>query len=125
MLNCTNDFERIIKKDFASFSASKSALSALSEALEIEWYKYDIAVKEVLPSLLESPLLQEQKKPAKVLQHLRAQLTPEQVAQGVYRCVYENKRQQMMSKAELLFWRAVNLVPTPVLRHVMIKLSGR
>ncbi|WP_439813723.1 SDR family oxidoreductase [Zavarzinia sp. CC-PAN008] len=43
--------------NYSVYSASKAAVRALSQALDIEWQKYDIHVRCILPWSLETPIL--------------------------------------------------------------------
>lgn len=43
--------------DFASYSASKFAVRALTEALNVEWSSYGIRVSDVMPPFVDTPML--------------------------------------------------------------------
>lgn len=67
----------------ASYSASKFAVKGLTEALELEWQKYDINVSDIMPPFVSTNMLSSQTTQAEVLQRLGVNLTAEDVVSAV------------------------------------------
>ena len=77
--------------DLATYSATKFAVRGLTEALDIEWRRYGIRISDVMPGFVRTPM-------AIGFDHLASarsagiKLTPDRVAQTVWRCATSKKR---------------------------------
>ena len=69
----------------ATYSASKFYVGGLTEALELEWEKYDIRVVGIWPLWAKTALAETD---AKSTQTLGVRITPEQVADKVWESVH-------------------------------------
>lgn len=69
----------------ATYSASKFYVGGLTEALELEWEKYDIRVVGIWPLWAKTALAEND---AKSTQTLGVRITPEQVADKVWQSVH-------------------------------------
>lgn len=69
--------------ELASYSASKFAVKALTEALELEWKKYDIDVCDVVPPFVATHMMNSQHASAKVMEALGVNLTAEDVVRVI------------------------------------------
>lgn len=69
----------------ATYSAAKFYVGGLTEALELEWQKYDIRVVGIWPLWAKTALAQND---AKSTQTLGVRITPEQVADKVWQSVH-------------------------------------
>ncbi len=72
--------------DFASYSASKFAVRALTEALNVEWSRHDIKVIDVMPPFVDTPMLDSKVRATiNVISYLGVNLTAEDVAESVWK----------------------------------------
>lgn len=71
----------------ASYSASKFAVRALTEALNIEWQPYGIHVCDLMPPFVNTPMLSRQAFLPPVLRKLGVNMRPETVARAALRAV--------------------------------------
>ncbi|ENX17410.1 hypothetical protein F895_00991 [Acinetobacter sp. CIP 64.2] len=67
--------------DLASYSASKFAVRGLTEALDVEWQKYNIRVLDVMPLFVQTNMVKDMD--AGSIQHIGVDLTPADVAKQV------------------------------------------
>ena len=67
--------------DLASYSASKFAVRGLTEALDVEWQKYNIRVLDVMPLFVQTNMVKNMD--AGSIQHIGVDLTPADVAKQV------------------------------------------
>ncbi len=76
--------------DLATYSATKFAVRGLTEALDLEWSKFDIRVSAIWPSFVRTAMADgfEQMPSAK---SLGIRLTPADVASTVWACVTEKR----------------------------------
>lgn len=69
----------------AVYSATKFAVKGLTEALDLEWWRYGIKVMDVCPLFVNTPMVQEfSAHPSKALRLLGTNLLPEQIAASVW-----------------------------------------
>ncbi|MCG8610413.1 MAG: SDR family NAD(P)-dependent oxidoreductase, partial [Pseudomonadales bacterium] len=68
----------------ASYSASKFAVRGLTEALNIEWQKFDIHVCDVMPPFVNTPMVTEQEVTPAVVKRLGVNLDPDDVANAAW-----------------------------------------
>lgn len=76
--------------ELAMYSASKFAVRALTEALDLEFRKKGVRVTDVMPSYVDTGMVSSQKTPAKSVAALGVRITPEAVAKQVWRAVATN-----------------------------------
>ena len=67
--------------DLASYSASKFAVRGLTEALDVEWQKYNIRVLDVMPLFVQTDMVKNMN--AGSIQNIGVDLTPADVAKQV------------------------------------------
>ncbi|MCH7337535.1 SDR family oxidoreductase [Acinetobacter sp. NIPH 2699] len=67
--------------DLASYSASKFAVRGLTEALDVEWQKYNIRVLDVMPLFVQTNMVKNMD--AASIQNMGIDLTPTDVAKQV------------------------------------------
>lgn len=109
--------------ELASYSASKFAVKALTEALELEWQKYGIRVCDVMPPFVATNMLKAQKHTAKVMQRLGVNITAEHVVAVIDKQVKHPKTHRTVSVFYGLLHRLSNVSPTFINRLVMKWLS--
>ena len=86
--------------ELATYSATKFAVRGLTEALNIEFERHDIIVSDILVPYVHTPLL-EQKRKAASIEKLGIDITPEQVADTVWKAA-QGKKVHWMMKLTLL-----------------------
>ena len=109
--------------ELASYSASKFAVKALTEALELEWQKYGIRVCDVMPPFVATNMLNSQKKTAKVMQRLGTNLTAEDVVAVIDKQVRQPKTHRTVSVSYGLLHSLSTVFPAYINRLVMKFLS--
>ena len=109
--------------ELASYSASKFAVKALTEALELEWQKYGIRVCDVMPPFVATNMLNSQKKTAKVMQRLGTNLTAEDVVAVIDKQVRQPKTHRTVSVSYGLLHFLSSVSPVYINRLVMKFLS--
>lgn len=86
--------------DLGTYSASKSAVRALTEALDIEWQRHGIRVVDVSPLFVKTAMVSDEVSRMKTVSALGVRLTPEDVAATVWRLA--NSRASSMSVHNLV-----------------------
>ncbi len=109
--------------ELASYSASKFAVKALTEALELEWQKYGIRVCDVMPPFVATNMLNSQKKTAKVMQRLGTHLTAEDVVAVIDKQVRQPNTHRTVSVSYGLLHFLSTVSPAYINRLVMKFLS--
>jgi NAD(P)-dependent dehydrogenase (short-subunit alcohol dehydrogenase family) len=109
--------------ELASYSASKFAVKALTEALELEWQKYGIRVCDVMPPFVATNMLNLQKKTAKVMQRLGTHLTAEDVVAVIDKQVRQPNTHRTVSVSYGLLHFLSTVSPAYINRLVMKFLS--
>ena len=71
--------------EHSSYSASKFAVRSLTESLNIEFAPYDIMVTDLMPSYVQTPMIMNQTRSSVFLEKFKSRLTPEKVAQYVWK----------------------------------------
>ncbi|WP_430461901.1 SDR family oxidoreductase [Thalassolituus sp. LLYu03] len=108
----------------ASYSASKFAVSGLTEALQLEWEKYDINVCDVMPPFVSTPMLNEQAESAPVLKRLGVHLNADDVAKAVVRQTESAKTHRTVSLHFGLLYQLGQLSPRSITR-AMVRMLNR
>ncbi len=103
----------------ASYSASKFAISGLTEALELEWEEYGIRVCDVMPPFVSTPMLNEQASGAPVLNTLGVHLNAEDVARTILQQIEQPKTHRAVSLQFALIHTASQLLPRAVTRTII------
>jgi NAD(P)-dependent dehydrogenase (short-subunit alcohol dehydrogenase family) len=77
--------------DLATYSASKFFVRGLTEALNLELERDGITVTDLMPLYVDTPMIQGQTYRAGSLQTFGARLTPQQIAELVWKAVHARK----------------------------------
>ncbi len=77
--------------DLSVYSASKFAVRGLTEALNIEFEKYDIRVTDLMPLYVNTPMISSQTHQAGTLKFFGAKLTTRQIAELAWKAVHGKK----------------------------------
>ena len=87
--------------DLSVYSATKHALSAMTEALDIELEKHGICVCDIKPPYVKTPLL-DTPEPVCSIQKMGVYLGPETVAEAVWKAAHQKKLHWNISTTGLL-----------------------
>jgi NAD(P)-dependent dehydrogenase (short-subunit alcohol dehydrogenase family) len=111
--------------EMASYSATKHAVRALTEALDIEWERYDIRVADVMPIFVDTELLTRTRK-AHASDTLGVHLQASDVAEVVWEAA-TSKRRRLHWPVGLqtqLAYHGSKLAPTLLERLVVRWMTG-
>jgi len=95
--------------ELAVYSATKHALSAMTEAMDIELEPYGITVCDIKPPYVRTPMLAPGKdvKSMKVIKYLGGQLPAEKIAKTIWKAAHGNKLHWNIGLTRLMafqFW---------------------
>lgn len=110
--------------DFASYSASKHGVRAMTEALDIEWERYDIRVGDLMPPFVDTGMVQDNQSESALFSNLGIGLKPEQLAQSVWEQVQRPRIHRPISAQFRALWPIAKSAPTSVVRLTLKKLWG-
>lgn len=77
--------------EFASYSASKHAVRALTEALSLELERYKIRVNDIMPSFVSTPMVNDAPTKATSLNKANSMLTVTEIAETIWKASQRNK----------------------------------
>lgn len=77
---------------FAVYSATKFAVRGLTEALNVEWARYDITVMAIWPLFVQTAMVEKFEQRPQSLDRLGLRLAPADVAQCVWRAAQRSPR---------------------------------
>lgn len=111
--------------DFAVYSATKHAVRAITEALEIEWTRHDITVMDVMPPFVKTGMVANTR-PVPIIDNLGVKLTADDVAQVIYRAATTDKPQTHwpVSREFTVLKNVSDVLPSTLLKRVMKRMSG-
>ncbi len=110
--------------ELTTYSASKHAVKAVTESLEIEWHQHDIQVCDVLPPFISTNMLSSQKTTAKVMGRLGVDLKAEDVVNVIYKQIKSAKTHRTVGVFYGLLHRLNNISPF-FIRRLMMKFLSR
>jgi len=87
--------------ELAVYSATKFAVRALTEALDLELRRKDIRVADIMPSYVATPMVHNQKYRAKSLETVGVNLKAEHIAEVAWRAVNGKKGVHHLLRPEL------------------------
>lgn len=103
----------------ASYSASKFAVSGLTEALQLEWEKYGIRVCDVMPPFVSTPMLNDQQQGAPVLTKLGVHLDADDVARVILKQIKAPNTHRTVSLLFGLMYQLQQISPRIISRTIM------
>jgi NAD(P)-dependent dehydrogenase (short-subunit alcohol dehydrogenase family) len=109
--------------ELASYSASKSAVKSLTEALELEWAQYGIRVCDVLPPFVATNMLSSQQKTAKVMSRLGNHLAVEDVIDVIEKQISRPKTHRTVGLKYGILHALSSVSPASLNRLVMQMLT--
>ena len=108
--------------DFASYSASKHAVRAMTEALDIEWEPHDIRVCDLMPPFVNTGMVQQNEQGSRLFERLGVNLTTAGVAAQVWAQVEQPRLHRPVSMQFRALWPIAKSAPTSLTRRVLRKL---
>lgn len=109
--------------DFASYSASKFAVRALTEALQIEWAAHGIRVTDLMPPFVATPMVANQTYRPPILDRLGVDIGPDDVAETIWRQAHGGPTHRPVGWRFSLMYRLMALTPQVLLRRIYAALS--
>jgi NAD(P)-dependent dehydrogenase (short-subunit alcohol dehydrogenase family) len=110
--------------DFASYSASKFAVRGLTEALASEWRSEGVAVCDVLPPFVDTPMLAPHRGSSRLFASMGVRLRAQDVAEAVFRCTQRRRVHNPLTGPIRLFYSLASLTPAWLQQRLMRVLSG-
>ena len=110
--------------EFASYSASKHAVRALTEALDIEWARYGIRVTDLMPPFVNTGMVQSQTHRSGIIEKLGVNIGPEDVAQAVWAQVQSPQLHRPITAQFRALWPVARSAPAGITRAILKRLSG-
>ena len=105
--------------DFASYSATKFAVKALTEALNVEWQPYGIGVSDILPPFVDTPMVQNNPQ-VKSMDRLGIKLNAEQVAKIAWKAAHSSRIHWPVGLQFKFLYQLSGILPTRV-NHALVK----
>lgn len=109
--------------ELASYSASKFAVKALTEALELEWAPYGIRVCDVLPPFVSTHMVSSQNHSSKVMERMGVNLTADDVVRVIQQQIHSPRTHRTVGLFYGLLHRLSNVSPFFISRLTMKLLS--
>lgn len=110
--------------DFASYSASKHAVSALTEALDIEWGAQGIRVTDILPPFVKTAMVDDNESASRLIARLGVNVAPEDIAEEVWAQVESPRLHRTISLPLRIVAPLVRGLPNRIPREILRRLSG-
>lgn len=111
--------------DFAVYSATKHAVRALTEALELEWARHDITVMDLMPPFVKTGMVTGARH-VPIIDNLGVNLTAEDVVDVLYRAATsdEPRTHWPVSRQFGILKRVSDVLPSSLTRRLMKRASG-
>lgn len=110
--------------EFASYSASKHAIRALTEALDIEWGRHGIRVSDLMPPFVNTGMVTGERSGSKLFDRLGVNIGPEEVALEVWKLVEAPTLHRPITAQFRALWPVARSAPTALTRSILKRLSG-
>lgn len=108
--------------DFASYSASKHAVRAMTEALSIEWEPHDIQVGDLMPPFVKTGMVQSNEGNSALFGNMGVNLGPKDVAAAVWDQACQPRLHRPLSAQFRMLWPMTKSAPSALTRAVMKRL---
>lgn len=109
--------------EMAVYSASKFAVRALTEALDVELRDRGIRICDVMPSYVDTPMVRSQKHRARSMETLGVKLTAEDVAEVVWKAAHGGRLHWFANEGMRLAELLQAIVPERLGRFVMRRIA--
>ena len=107
--------------DHSTYSASKFAVRALTEALSLEFEPYGVIVSDILPGYVDTGMVRDQTQPSTILDKIGVAHTPEQIAELIWQAASDDKVHRFGNFGLAVTDRFARMLPG-VTRRVMERL---
>lgn len=108
--------------DFASYSASKHAVRAMTEALSIEWERHGIRVTDLMPPFVKTGMVQANQQNSRLFDRLGTNLAAEDVAGAVWQLVRKPRLHRPLTRQFQALWPVARAMPSGLTRQVIKRL---
>ncbi|MBV1881194.1 MAG: SDR family oxidoreductase [Pseudomonadales bacterium] len=108
--------------DFASYSASKFAVRALTEALNIEWESDDIMVSDVMPPFVSTPMVTTLTSDSGILKNSPVKLSAEDISKEIFALTESRELHRPVTTQMKLTWQLTRHLPAKLARQIIKKL---
>lgn len=108
--------------DFASYSASKHAVRAMTEALSIEWERHGIRVTDLMPPFVNTGMVQANQQNSRLFERLGTNLAAEDVAAAVWQLVCKPRLHRPLTRRFQALWPVARAMPSGLTRQVIKRL---
>lgn len=109
----------------ASYSASKFAVRALTEALHVEWQRHDITVTDIMPPFVDTGMLDaDTRAKLKAIARLGVNLTADDIAQSIWDAAHSRQLHHRVSAPFRLMSLLQRHAPERMQQRVVQFLSG-
>ena len=111
--------------DFASYSATKHGVRAMTEALNIEWEGYDIRVCDLMPPFVDTGMVSSNEAWSSMFKTMGIGLTAEDVAEEVWKLARSAELHRPITQRMRGLWTVSGALPAKATRRIMKRLWGR
>ena len=111
--------------DFASYSATKHAVRAMTEALDIEWEGHDIRVCDLMPPFVNTCMVESNRGASGMFNAMGVHLTAEDVAKEVWKLTRSAELHRPITRGMRGLWAVSGALPALATRRIMKRLWGR
>jgi NAD(P)-dependent dehydrogenase (short-subunit alcohol dehydrogenase family) len=111
--------------DFSSYSASKHAVRAITEALSIEWEEFGISVGDVMPPFVNTRMVQSNEGASRLFDNMGINLGPKDVASAVWDHANRPCLHRPLSGQFRALWPLTKSAPSAMTRAIMKRLWRR
>lgn len=105
--------------DFASYSASKHAVRALTEALDLEWEPHGIRVTDLMPPFVNTGMVQANLGASRLFDTLGVDLAAADIAEAAWQLVRKPRVHRPVSWRMRLLWPVSQVAPAALTRGLM------
>lgn len=110
--------------EFASYSASKHAVRALTEALAIEWAQHGIVVTDLMPPFVNTGMVQSQTHRSRIVDRLGVNLSAEDIAQAVWTQAQAPRLHRPVTASFRALWPVARALPAGMSGALLKRLAG-
>ncbi|MDI9245832.1 SDR family oxidoreductase [Marinobacter sp. CHS3-4] len=108
--------------DFASYSASKHAVRAMTEALSIEWEEHDIQVGDLMPPFVSTGMVKSNEGQSALFSSMGVNLDARDVAAAVWEQAHHPRLHRPLSAQFRAMWPLAKSAPSALTRAVIKRL---
>lgn len=105
--------------DFASYSASKHAVRAMTEALDIEWERHGIRVTDLMPPFVKTGMVKANENASGIFSRLGINLSATDVAAEVWQLVQAPQLHRPVSRQFRAVWSVARAAPAGMTRAIL------